>query len=494
MSAAHRPHAPRARHLALASLASLASLALACQGAQSGDRESARSEAAAPTGVVAPSGAPAPTAPPPPPAIAAAPAESAAMGGEAGGGPSSGAAKPADAAPPAMKMKKEMAREAEAMDEEIAAPDPAKPRPDFDRNVQAGLLTAGAFDDLKNPTVLERFLAEFAQRSDFGQLVGAFTGARMVVTVQDEKARPLGDAEVTFTDAKGTVRTLRSRSDGKVVHVSPHDGDAPVKVSVRHGSAAVERAFKDPVAESLIFLPGASAALPSSLDLLLVIDATGSMSDEIEYLKVELRSIAQSIAEAHPQVDQRYGLVVYRDRGDDYLTRRFDFTSSLEDFIKTLGEQSAGGGGDYPEAMEAALADAEGLSWRKGNVARVSFLIADAPPHIEHYGATLGSVERLREKGVVIYPIAASGAASEAEIFMRIAAMLTGAVYIFLTDDSGVGNSHAEPHIPCYFVERLSGVMSRVLQDELAGTRSDPDPSRVIRTVGAPKGGVCTRQ
>jgi len=52
----------------------------------------------------------------------------------------------------------------------------------------------------------------------------------------------------------------------------------------------------------------------------------------------------------------------------------------------------------------------------------------------------------------------------------------------------------AEPHIPCYFVERLSGVMSRVLQDELAGTRSDPDPSRVIRTVGAPKGGVCTRQ
>ncbi|HRI08916.1 MAG TPA: vWA domain-containing protein, partial [Nannocystaceae bacterium] len=348
--------------------------------------------------------------------------------------------------------------------------------------------------NLLSATVLERFLAEFAQRSDFGQLVGAFTGARMVVTVQDEKARPLGDAEVTFTDAKGTVRTLRSRSDGKVVHVSPHDGDAPVKVSVRHGSAAVERAFKDPVPESLIFLPGASAALPSSLDLLLVIDATGSMSDEIEYLKVELRSIAQSIAEAHPQVDQRYGLVVYRDRGDDYLTRRFDFTSSLEDFIKTLGEQSAGGGGDYPEAMEAALADAEGLSWRKGNVARVSFLIADAPPHIEHYGATLGSVERLREKGVVIYPIAASGAASEAEIFMRIAAMLTGAVYIFLTDDSGVGNSHAEPHIPCYFVERLSGVMSRVLQDELAGTRSDPDPSRVIRTVGAPKGGVCTRQ
>ena len=74
---------------------------------------------------------------------------------------------------------------------------------------------------------------------------------------------------------------------------------------------------------------------------------------------------------------------------------------------------------------------------------------------------------------------------------MRSAAFLTLSEYLFLTDDSGVGNPHAEPHIPCYLVQRLDQLMIRMIQAELTGARVEPDPADIIRTVGNPVAGVC---
>lgn len=75
---------------------------------------------------------------------------------------------------------------------------------------------------------------------------------------------------------------------------------------------------------------------------------------------------------------------------------------------------------------------------------------------------------------------------------MRSAAFLTLSEYLFLTDDSGVGNTHAEPHIPCYQVQRLDQLMTRMIQAELTGARVEADPADIIRTVGNPVNGVCT--
>ena len=88
-------------------------------------------------------------------------------------------------------------------------------------------------------------------------------------------------------------------------------------------------------------------------------------------------------------------------------------------------------------------------------------------------------------------PPAASGVAEEAELVMRAAALMSGGQYIFLTDDSGVGNPHAEPHIPCYAVEQLATAMTRMIRSELSGQRVEADPQRTIRTVGSGRGGVC---
>lgn len=193
--------------------------------------------------------------------------------------------------------------------------------------------------------------------------------------------------------------------------------------------------------------------------------------DELEYLKTEIDSIVESVNRLFPDVNQRYSLITYRDNGDEYVVRTFDFTSSLTEFRRQLDQQSAAGGGDFPEAMDAALTSATQLSWRGGNVARVMFLVGDAPPHDEKIEATLEAVDSLREQGVRMFPVGASGVETKAQIVMRTSALLTMGQYLFLTDHSGVGNAHATPNVPEFAVERLDRLMVRMIASELAGKR-----------------------
>lgn len=230
----------------------------------------------------------------------------------------------------------------------------------------------------------------------------------------------------------------------------------------------------------------------TAIDLTFVIDVTGSMGDELEYIKTELHYIVDNIAALFPNLTQRYGLVVYRDEGDEFITRGAELTSDLNSFHEFLVKQESDGGGDYPEAMEVALNEAStNFQWGDDNTAKILFLIADAPPHPENTGKTLDAVLSLKDKNVGIYPVAASGVADEAEAIMRTAAVLTGGQYIFITDDSGVGNSHAEPKFPCYYVEKLNDAMVRVVSDKIKGERTDPDTNKIIRKVGNPQAGVC---
>ncbi len=238
-------------------------------------------------------------------------------------------------------------------------------------------------------------------------------------------------------------------------------------------------------------LDAAVAALPQALDLMIVLDTTGSMADELAYLKDQLGSIVGNITLEHAAVDIRFALVVYRDIGDAYVVRSFPFTSSLQSIQDDLEAQVAYDGGDMPEAMDLALAEAVAASWRGGNTARVALLVADAPPHEANYSATMQTFREARAAGIQLYGLAASGMDSAAEYIMRAGAALTGARYMFLTDDSGVGNGHAEPHVLCYQVTVLSNLISRVVSSELEGQRVEAAPGAVLRTVGNISGGVC---
>jgi hypothetical protein len=228
-----------------------------------------------------------------------------------------------------------------------------------------------------------------------------------------------------------------------------------------------------------------------ALDLAFAIDTTGSMGDELSYIKTELKDIVGRVAADYPGVSIRYGLVLYRDQGDEYVTRVYPFTANLDEFADHLAAQSASGGGDYPEAAAKGLADAVAANWRDGNVARVLFHIADAPPHDPDYGAFLDAANTARATNVRIYPVGASGVGIGAEYLMRVAALTTAGRYLFLTDDSGIGGSHEEPHIPCYQVQHLNDLMTRAIASELAGHYVEAEPTTILRTVGTWNHGVC---
>jgi hypothetical protein len=236
----------------------------------------------------------------------------------------------------------------------------------------------------------------------------------------------------------------------------------------------------------------AQPAPHTTLDISLVIDTTGSMGDELRYLQSEFTAISSTIEARYPAAEQRWSLVVYRDRGDAYTTQPFDFESDPQVFRQRLAQQSPGGGGDFPEAPDAAFADMNQFSWRAdAATARLAFWVADAPHHDDKAGALKSAIETAQAQGVHIYPVASSGVDELTELTMRSAAQLTGGRYLFLTDDSGVGGAHKEPSIPCYFVTKLDDAILRMVDIEMTGVYREPSAAEVVRTGGDPQNGAC---
>jgi hypothetical protein len=199
-----------------------------------------------------------------------------------------------------------------------------------------------------------------------------------------------------------------------------------------------------------------------------------------------MKWIATTVRAKFPQVKQRFALIVYRDEGDEYVTRTFPFTESLEQLLANLRAQRAYGGGDEPEAVQKAMAEAAQLAWSPDAAARVLIHLADAPPHDPDFLQSLKSVDRIRKSGVAFYPVACSGYNTACEFHMRVSALLTGGQFLFLTDDSGIGDPHAKPNIPFFHVERLNRLLVRMISAELEGRHLEPRPDEILRTVGNP--------
>src|SRR5690606_17566355 len=106
---------------------------------------------------------------------------------------------------------------------------------------------------------------------------------------------------------------------------------------------------------------------------------------EIAQLQGNILTISDQIDALPANVDVRYGLVSYRDRGDAYVTRVTDFTDSVTEFQENLLRVVAAGGGDYPESLNEGLDMAlNAVEWRTGDTIRLVFLVADAPPHVDY--------------------------------------------------------------------------------------------------------------
>ncbi len=128
-----------------------------------------------------------------------------------------------------------------------------------------------------------------------------------------------------------------------------------------------------------------SAARPQ-VDVVFVLDTTGSMSALIDGAKRKIWEIARFIAQGQPAPELRIGLVAYRDVGDEYVTKFFDLSDDLDAVYQNLSSFHAGGGGDTPEHVAKALHDAVfRANWSSNkNALKLVYLVGDAPPHTDY--------------------------------------------------------------------------------------------------------------
>lgn len=202
-----------------------------------------------------------------------------------------------------------------------------------------------------------------------------------------------------------------------------------------------------------------------TVEIAFVVDATGSMGDEIEYLKIELEDVLNKTFERYADLNVRAASVFYRDKGDEYLTKQVDFNNDLLKVLNFIKLQKAGGGGDMPEAVDAALATAiDSLHWSDDARTKMLFLILDAPPHAEAKEKMFQLIQKAAAKGIRIIPIVCSGADKNTEFLMRSIALATNGTYLFLTNDSGVGGDHIKPTTDAFNVELLNNLLPRIIQ------------------------------
>ncbi len=171
---------------------------------------------------------------------------------------------------------------------------------------------------------------------------------------------------------------------------------------------------------------GLSQALAKpTVEVAFVLDTTGSMGGLIESAKRKIWSIATAIVDSNPDADIRMGLVAYRDIGDDYVTRKVELTTDIQDLYANLLELKARGGGDWPESVNEALDVAVNkLQWTTGgDTRRIVFLVGDAPPHMDYaqdtkYPVTLSVA---KQKDIIVNAVLAGNAADTERVWRDIA-------------------------------------------------------------------------
>ena len=341
-----------------------------------------------------------------------------------------------------------------------------KPRPDP--------VTAGMVDDNAD---FSEYLA-FRDRTPV-QHRSRDIRERHLLVVRDPQGRGVADAEVLVRSAQGHAMWARTDTQGRVwVHPNAFDPgqsqvyDIQVRKNGQHAQGFLRRGQKSAV--ELNLSTHASTA-QARLDLVFLIDATGSMADEIDKLKATLQSITSEVAQLPSRPDLCLGLVAYRDKGDQFLLRSHDFTNDINAFQGVLNALRAAGGGDYPEAMSEALHETvHQLNWRGDGATRMVVLLADAPPHLDYGGpqydddmlAALG-------KGIKIFSVGASGLDKQGEFIQRQIAQYTGGRFVFLTYEDaarpGSGPGRETVHdVNNYSVQTLDRLIVRLVREELA--------------------------
>ena len=198
---------------------------------------------------------------------------------------------------------------------------------------------------------------------------------------------------------------------------------------------------QDPTPEAIRPIRAIPSA-PARVEVVFVLDTTGSMSGLIQSAKDKIWSIANMFALAEPTLEVHIGLVGYRDRGDAYVTSRAALTADLDAVYARLMDFQAGGGGDAPESVNQALNEGVELAgWSSHpDTYRVLFLVGDCPPHMDYEDDVkyLESCKRAAERGIVINTIQCGSHAETEPFWLDIAKRAEGRMFHVDQDGGGV--------------------------------------------------------
>ena len=335
---------------------------------------------------------------------------------------------------------------------------------------QSGQLTAAEVNDLEKWAEWKKITA-FGEAKTIAEKWQFVFENRIHIQVKDRFGNPANNTKVTLY--KNRTPMMKGRTDvygNLILFKGEKTSKDNFMVQVYQGKELLGKSISNGQKDVSFILKNAKSN--NDIDIMFTVDATGSMGDEIAYLKSELKNIMSRIDTSIEQ--KRVALTFYRDHGDQYVTRDFDFDSDIDAVKAHLDGQNAGGGGDYEEAVEEALRVSLAQSWNDHARSKLMFLMLDAPPHFTEKNVAMikEQIKKAQEKGIRIIPVVASGANKNVEFLMRFFSVATNGTYVFLTDDSGIGNSHIEATTEDFKVEKLNDLIVRLIEKYAGVTAS----------------------
>lgn len=340
--------------------------------------------------------------------------------------------------------------------------------PEGGQGNQSGLVSAGEWNDLNNWSFWNNLLngQEYSKNPEYW---GFYTNNRISVSVKfntipavNVKVAVKKNQDViweSYTDNFGTaelwIGLFQKENTIDLTNYKLFVNDEEVSVPLK--------LFNDGIVSVPI---NSTQNISNKVELSFIVDATGSMSDELEFLKDDLKSVIQKVKNGNSALNIFTSTVFYRDEGDDYLIKSSDFTNDISITQNFINQQSANGGGDFPEAVHTALNEAiNNLQWSVDSKTRIAFLLLDAPPHYEPQiiDTIQNLIKKAAQKGIKLIPVTASGIDKETEFLMRFFSISTNGTYVFITNHSGIGNDHIEASVGDYEVETLNDLMVRLI-------------------------------
>ena len=356
-------------------------------------------------------------------------------------------------------------------------------KPDEIITLPAGMITAGTWNDNDNYNM---WCNLFVQGEDNGKFFGytvpsaswGFNSLKRVKVTVTNGEDVVAGAKVVASDEQGnTLFSAITDAQGKAYIFTEEDNGS---VTVTSGSGSSTAEFNSESRDLTVNLDN-NAEKRDVIEIMFVVDVTGSMGDEISFLKAELADVVNKIAANNSGAAIKLALLFYRDTNDNVPFDYYDFVDvttevGLSAQQNAINKQYATGGGDYPEAVDEALELAVNKQWSTGATTKLIFQVLDAPAHNgnKYKEKFFNATKIAAEKGIRICPIICSGAAEGAEYTMREAAIYTGGTFIFVTDDSGIGGSHHDPNLPNATIELLNSMLVRLVNGYHTGVFADP--------------------